>query len=236
MSIEVEGRRHRVVGTISDAGAGGYEALVRRRNLAGTGKTNEFLLALIDSIERRSRIDRRMRALMGGATFRTRLQGETPYLRYGDAVLPQMLVKRSFGEFAAAPHGDGTVTVDPRWVRRNVVTRKLPLIGVVRCHRLIVPELRRALEEVVAQGLSFVVDQSQYAGCFGPRFINRDPSGRLSHHAWAMAIDLNAASNPFGARPTQDRRLVEIMERHGFTWGGRWLIPDGMHFEWRGPH
>jgi hypothetical protein len=28
------------------------------------------------------------------------------------------------------------------------------------------------------------------------------------------------------------REIVQIMERNGFTWGGRWLVPDGMHFEW----
>jgi D-alanyl-D-alanine carboxypeptidase len=22
-----------------------------------------------------------------------------------------------------------------------------------------------------------------------------------------------------------------VFERWGFTWGGRWLVPDGMHFE-----
>ena len=26
-------------------------------------------------------------------------------------------------------------------------------------------------------------------------------------------------------------RLVSAFERWGFTWGGRWLVPDGMHFE-----
>ena len=28
-------------------------------------------------------------------------------------------------------------------------------------------------------------------------------------------------------------RLVEIMERHGFIWGGKWHHFDGMHFEYR---
>ena len=48
-----------------------------------------------------------------------------------------------------------------------------------------------------------------------------------------IAFDINVASNAPGTRPDQDPRLVEIMEEHGFTWGGRWLIPDGMHFEYR---
>ena len=24
---------------------------------------------------------------------------------------------------------------------------------------------------------------------------------------------------------------MKILEDWGFTWGGRWLVPDGMHFE-----
>jgi hypothetical protein len=29
-----------------------------------------------------------------------------------------------------------------------------------------------------------------------------------------------------------DPRLIEIMERWGLAWGGRWIVPDGMHFEY----
>jgi hypothetical protein len=29
------------------------------------------------------------------------------------------------------------------------------------------------------------------------------------------------------------RRIVDLIEAQGFTWGGRWIIPDGMHFEWQ---
>jgi hypothetical protein len=44
-------------------------------------------------------------------------------------------------------------------------------------------------------------------------------------------LDINVAQNPYGAEPRMDRRVVEVFERWGFTWGGRWLVPDAMHFE-----
>jgi hypothetical protein len=34
-----------------------------------------------------------------------------------------------------------------------------------------------------------------------------------------------------GQVPTIDQRIVNIMGDWGFTWGGNWTVPDGMHFE-----
>ncbi|MBA3430951.1 MAG: M15 family metallopeptidase, partial [Actinobacteria bacterium] len=81
------------------------------------------------------------------------------------------------------------------------------------------------------KGLSRTVRRDEYAGCFNPRFI-AGPAGRLSRHSWGLAADLNTSGNAFGQRPHQPRRLVKIMRKWGFTWGGRWPLPDGMHFEW----
>ena len=60
------------------------------------------------------------------------------------------------------------------------------------------------------------------------------PDAGLSRHAWGVAVDLNADDNPHGARSRQDRRLVETFADHGFTYGGFWLVPDAMHFEYVG--
>jgi hypothetical protein len=89
------------------------------------------------------------------------------------------------------------------------------------------------MAELEASGLGGLVDPSDYAGCHSARLMS--PGGPVSRHAWGMAVDLNASTNPFGAPPAQDPRLVEVMERHGFTYGGRWPTPDAMHFEYRGP-
>jgi hypothetical protein len=143
-------------------------------------------------------------------------------------------VKRSFGEFAVRlPYGSDWIGIDPGWLRRNVVTRAVPILGTVTCNRAFIAPLRRALGRLERRGLERLVDPGDYAGCYAPRRI--PSSGSLSLHAWGLAIDLNASENPQGSEPRQDRRLVRAFEREGFTWGGRWpTAPDGMHFELHG--
>ena len=156
---------------------------------------------------------------------------EVPYLRHGDGMSSMAELKSVFGEFAADPEG-GELEPDERWKTANLVTREVPLLGSVTCHRKLMPQLVGALEELAAIGDGPDAVGSGYEGCYVPRFINRDPSRALSYHSWGAAIDINAERNPFGAPPDQDPRLVKIMERWGFSWGGRWEVPDGMHFEW----
>jgi hypothetical protein len=158
-----------------------------------------------------------------------------PVLRTDDerrgGIVRAVHVKARFGEFAVRlPYGEDWVELDPRWVREHVVTRPVPILGAVTCHRAMFGPLRRALAELERRGLSRVVSPSDYAGCHAPRRI--PGSGSLSLHAWGLAIDLNAAANPQFGPSRQDPRLVRAMERAGFTWGGRWpTAPDPMHFE-----
>jgi hypothetical protein len=141
--------------------------------------------------------------------------------------------KALLGEFAAKPQPapGGWITIDPAWVNRHIVTAAVPTLGRVTCNRAIIPQLRGALAEVVRRGLAQLVNPADYAGCYAARVIAGDPGPSLAHHAWGSAIDLNATANPQGAPPHQDPRLVSVFERWGFTWGGRWLVPDAMHFE-----
>jgi hypothetical protein len=164
-----------------------------------------------------------------------RAPGETRYLRQGDAVLPPALIKRRFGEWAGRPQpgGTGFIEIDPAWVREHIVTAELPVIGRVSCNRKLIAQLRGALEEVVAEGLTSTIHV--YDGCFSSRFVLRSPSASISHHAWGIAIDVNADTNRFGTPPAQDPRLVAVMQRWGFAWGGDWIVPDGMHFEYLHP-
>jgi hypothetical protein len=119
--------------------------------------------------------------------------------------------------------------VDPAWFHANIDRVRLPAVGPVTCHRAIVPQLRAAMRELADRGLGHLV--RSYHGCFVPRFIARDPANLLSYHSWGVAFDLNLSGNLRGQAPHQPPALVEVLEREGFTWGGRWIVPDGSHFE-----
>ena len=77
--------------------------------------------------------------------------------------------------------------------------------------------------------------------------------GKFSNHSWGRAIDINPLTNPYvkgdrvlpeAGRAYLDRGIsypgslnaqsfaVELFERHGWTWGGRWPDrKDYQHFE-----
>ncbi|MDQ3916583.1 MAG: M15 family metallopeptidase [Actinomycetota bacterium] len=232
-TLALETGRFTVSGVVSDAATGGYEALLSRAARRDWADVETYALVRVRSPHLRARVRKTLKALLEpGDLLQMRAEGENPFLRYGDAVLPQLVVKSVFGEFAASPQPDGFLDVDPVWRRTNIRTAPVPLLGHVTCHRSLFPQLRRALRRVASSNLSFAVDATDFGGCYSARFINRDPEGRISHHSWGIAVDVNVGENAYGTKADQDMRLVRIMEQAGFTWGGRWVVPDGMHFEW----
>lgn len=70
---------------------------------------------------------------------------------------------------------------------------------------------------------------------------------RLSAHSFGIAIDLSLnhthywkwdypkanESTPIGYKNKLPQAIVDIFEKHGFIWGGKWLHYDTMHFEYR---
>lgn len=233
-ALRFGGRTVRIHGVVDDALIGGHEAVVSTKTGARLGiVVPRYLLVLPRPGVSLSRVERGLRtAAPTGVRVQVRGPGETPVFRHGDAVLPPVTLKELFGEFAARPAAGGMLTIDPAWVRENIRSATVPLLrGRVTCHRRIIPLLRGALAELARRGLGDLVVPEMYGGCYSPRFLNFNPPSGLSHHAWGIAVDLNAPDNPYGAEPTMDPRVVEVMGRWGFTWGGRWLVPDGMHFE-----
>lgn len=136
---------------------------------------------------------------------------------------------KAFGAFSYRYYDDGTIEPDARWVRASIVTARVPILGAVTCHRLMLKQLRGALAEVQAAGLARLIHS--YDGCYVPRFIERNPAYPVSLHTWGIAIDLDARTNQRGTRGTMDPRVVAIFKRWGFRWGGDWSWTDPMHFE-----
>ncbi len=85
----------------------------------------------------------------------------------------------------------------------------------------------------------------QSAGAFNWRLIRG--TKQLSTHSFGIAIDLNTAYSDYwqwdcrctdeNARLTYTNRIpqgiVDIFEKYGFIWGGKWYHYDTMHFEYR---
>jgi len=222
-----------VAGVVDDALVGAAEVAVSRAGGRGVGLTRDRY-ALLAYRGGRAAVARAVRrALPAGLPVRLRGPGETPFFRAGDAVLPQAMVKERFGEFAWRPAGGGDFAQDPAWQAANLATGRVPILGRVRCNRVLLPALAGAMRELERHNLAGLVDPAAFAGCWNSR-LTRSGTG-VSRHAWGAAVDLNVAGNPTGLASAQDPRLVEVMERWGFTWGGRWLVPDPAHFEYLRP-
>ena len=223
----------RVDGVVEDELIGAHEVVVSRRagSAIGISRPRYLLIEPREGVARAT-VERGLRRLLPrGVRLRVRGSGETPLFRQGDSVLPPVRLKEIFGEFAAAPAPDANLRLDARWVARNIRTADIPILGQVRCHRRILPALREGVRELIRRGLGDLVDPTDFGGCFAPRALNRDPGAGISHHTWGIAFDINVSTNLRGQKPQLSPEVVEVFEELGFTWGGRWLVPDGMHFE-----
>ncbi|MDA2970233.1 MAG: M15 family metallopeptidase [Candidatus Actinomarina sp.] len=145
-------------------------------------------------------------------------------------VLPSALVKEFFGDFQIKERDGVWVTTEPAWRSKNIQQKRMPLLGLTVCHRLMWEPLEGALNQIIDEGLSDYISKEEFqtsGGCYAPRRISRfDAGGSISRHAWGIAIDINTKSG-------YPQRIVEIFNSWGFAWGGTWTSPDEMHFELR---
>lgn len=84
---------------------------------------------------------------------------------------------------------------------------------------------------------------TQLAGTYNWRTISG--TNRLSAHSFGIAIDINVdyadywkwnqptKSNDIEYKNKIPQQIVEIFEKYGFIWGGKWYHYDTMHFEYR---
>ncbi len=169
-------------------------------------------------------------ALDGDATMQT-LALEFDIEATQTAVLTGASVSDAVGTFSYTNRSNGEISPDPEWVEEYIRTEEVPILGTVTCNKAMLPQLRGALEEVVRRGLAEEIHADEYAGCYYPRYIARDPSNGLSLHSWGIAVDLNVPGNLRGTAGEIDRTVVAIFKSWGFAWGGDWSYTDPMHFE-----
>jgi hypothetical protein len=227
-----------VVGAIvPDEVASWSELLVPRPLGVALGVTTPrfALLQTVGSPTRKALAGRVLRLAGPGYPISVRAPGTARFRRQADSTWPQILMKEGFGEFAARPYPGrpGYLQMSSAFVRQHLATRSVPLLGRTTCNAAVFPALIGAMNDLRRRGLAGLIHNS--AGCYAARTVMRRANGPISHHAWGGAVDINSLANPYGAPPHQDPRLVAIMADHDFTWGGRWTVPDGMHFEYEVP-
>lgn len=202
----------------------------RRAELLGMKRHNAIVVSTSQSTV--DSVDKELEQLLGKRgdvqrlTEKPRKTGErhAAYLTGG-------AVAAAVGSFRYKYFADGSVEPEPSWVQANIRTETVPLLGRVTCHRVMLPQLRSALTEIVDRDLADRIHPGDYGGCYVPRFIGRDPQRGLSLHTWGIAVDLNVAGNQRGTEGEIDLEVVAIFKKWGFAWGGDWSYTDPMHFE-----
>lgn len=123
----------------------------------------------------------------------------------------------------------------------------------VVAHKLVIPQLHDALEEIwninrkeVKKCFGYDLTTPEYdvltlervqdygLDLYGGIYNHRTVRGgrSLSTHAYGIAIDLNPSENRLGTTGNMPDYVVRAFESRGFFWGGRWeRRPDPMHFQ-----
>lgn len=223
------GRALRVRGVVDDRVLAGYEAAIGadRGKTLGVSRVGYLLVRPRGSL---AALRGSMGRLLRGRRLAFLVPSSRPWFRGGNGTLPLAQVKLRLGEFGLRRLTDPTP--DPAWQAANLASRRVPLLGDVRCHRQILGDLAAAMAEVARQDLAGLVSPSAFHSAGGCLAAQAQPRARsLSSGDWGIGFDLFGGGNP-NRRSVQ--RLAAVMARHGFAWGGSWLRPRAGHFEWVG--
>jgi hypothetical protein len=100
-------------------------------------------------------------------------------------------------------------------------------------------EVRRFLEGIRHIGsfnwrpIAGTASRSYHAYGLALDFIAKSWGGRPYYWRSIMNADENWFELPYEKRWMVPLPLVEVFEKHGFIWGGKWLYFDTVHFEYR---
>lgn len=144
-------------------------------------------------------------------------------------------IRKLYGDPRPFVKDDGTIS--PIWEARMTTLEMptpLPLgwdksqyATRVRINQAIVDVLKDVFAELEFSGLWARL--KTYDGGYTWRM--QRGGTKISMHGYGGAVDFDAKWNGLGAEPQMDRDVVSVFEHNGWTWGGRWKRPDGMHFQ-----
>ncbi len=99
-------------------------------------------------------------------------------------------------------------------------------------------QLRKVIDELKKLPKKYNQFVTNIAGTYKYRYIK--DTNRLSAHSYGIAIDLNINQSAYWKwdknyryKNKVPKEIVDIFEKYGFIWGGRWYHYDTMHFEYR---
>ena len=137
-----------------------------------------------------------------------------------DTTMSQARTKAIAGEFSLQ-RVKGAVVIDSEWKQTYLATIAIPRLGNLTCNKQMTGAALLSFRQISEAGLADkidFVDTKRLGGCFNAR-ENRTAAGtsgrNLSRHSWAIAIDVNPTTNPYGNVPTLDRCVVEIFRSNG---------------------
>lgn len=129
--------------------------------------------------------------------------------------------------------------------------------GIIEVHKLVSDEVKKIFDEIKESGFpiekinpiknyNYSDEQSvrdNNTSSYNFRFVGS--TTKLSDHAIGLAIDINPYQNPW-VHPSAlnltkyneslkgtiliGSKIVEIFEKYGWSWGGKWRNPDYQHF------
>lgn len=138
----------------------------------------------------------------------------------------------------------------------NAQEVKKNLVEIIWCpalvnQKILVTNINGVAEKVkmISAELDKLPQYKKYIQNIGGTFNWRNIKGtnRLSMHSFGMTIDINTKYSNYwqwDCKCTDENRdliyknqipqeIIDIFERYGFVWGGKWYHYDTMHFEYR---
>lgn len=158
--------------------------------------------------------------------------GENLPLWYPEGIVLQREMATRFGD----PHES---SFNSSYIRFINLAEFKPDLGHIRAwndyrgfgfeaHYLMEHPLKAALRALIQAGGAG--DLHSYDGCHVVR--NMRTTNSLSMHAYGMADDFNAATNPLNGKGDMSLRVRKAFAQAGFEYGGLWYKPhDPMHFQ-----